>query len=228
MSTVSNGPAARPTRSARGASARLLEEATRRARLTVVPHRRPRAPRVPFVTLVSLILVGGVVGLLCFNTEMQQASFTSSTLEARAASLSDRVQTLEMENQQRQNPNRVAAAAQRAGMVLPDSAKQLSLATGAVTGVGAPATADNTPRLEGRSPVKPAELAPAPTTTYVEAPAAPVSAADQAALADAQAAAALAAATTAATTAGATAATTAGAKPQAQARKNKQNPAGRR
>lgn len=195
MSTVSTGSTARQNRSARGASARLIEEATRRARLSVVPQRRVRAPRVPFVTLVSMILVGGVVGLLCFNTQMQQASFTTSTLEERADNLGARVQTLQMENEQRQNPNRVAAEAQRAGMVLPDSAKQLSLATGEISGVGAPATADNTPRLEGRNPAKPAELAPPPNTTYVEAPAVPAPAADQAALVDAQAAAALAAQT---------------------------------
>lgn len=186
MSTMSSGSVATQPRP-RPRSARLLEQATRRARLTVVPRRRVRAPRVPFVTLVSLILVGGVVGLLLFNTQMQQASFTTSTLEERAANLSARQQTLAMEVQDRRSPNRVAAAAQRAGMVIATSAAQLSLATGKVTGVAAPATAAATPRLEGRTPVKPAELRPPPITTYVQAPA------DQAALADAQAAAVLAA-----------------------------------
>ena len=56
---------------------RLAEDAVARARLTVVPRRRVRAARMPFVTLVSLILLGGVVGLLCFNTQMQQASFAA-------------------------------------------------------------------------------------------------------------------------------------------------------
>ena len=57
---------------------RLAEDAVDRARLTVVPRRRVRAARMPFVTLVSLVLLGGVVGLLCFNTQMQQASFAAT------------------------------------------------------------------------------------------------------------------------------------------------------
>ncbi|MDX6373304.1 MAG: hypothetical protein QOD98_2292, partial [Nocardioidaceae bacterium] len=52
---------------------RLADDAVARARLAVVPRRRIRAARMPFVTLVSLVLLGGVVGLLCFNTQMQQA-----------------------------------------------------------------------------------------------------------------------------------------------------------
>ena len=49
---------------------RFAEAAVERARLTVVPRRATRAPKVPFVALVSLLLVGGVVGLLLFNTSM--------------------------------------------------------------------------------------------------------------------------------------------------------------
>lgn len=177
--TPGTGPARSP---------RPPREATRRARLTVVPRRRVQAPRVPFVTLVSVILLAGVVGLLCFNTQMQQAAFTATTLEERAGNLTARQQTLQMEVEELRNPNRVAQAAQRAGLVIPTSAAQLSLSTGRVTGEAGPADDSATPRLEGRAPVKPAELSPPPTTTYVPAPA------DQAALADAQAAAAAAAA----------------------------------
>ena len=64
---------------------RLAQEAVDRARLTVVPRIRSRAPRMPFVSLVSLVLVGGVVGLLMFNTSMQQASFAVASLEATAS-----------------------------------------------------------------------------------------------------------------------------------------------
>ena len=67
---------------------RIAEAAVERARLTVVPAAGARrAPRVPFVILVSLLLVGGVVGLLLFNTSMQQASFTATALEQQAAVL---------------------------------------------------------------------------------------------------------------------------------------------
>ena len=51
------------------------------------PRRRVRAARVPFVTLVSLLLLGGVVGLLLFNTSMQQASFAATSLEGQASTL---------------------------------------------------------------------------------------------------------------------------------------------
>ena len=55
-------------------------------------------PRLPFVTLVSLVLLAGIVGLLCFNTQMQQASFAATTLEDRAANLTAREQTLHTES----------------------------------------------------------------------------------------------------------------------------------
>ena len=43
---------------------------------------RPRGCRSS--TLVSLVLLGGVVGLLLFNTSMQQASFAATALEQQA------------------------------------------------------------------------------------------------------------------------------------------------
>ena len=62
---------------------RIAEAAVERARLSVVPRVRRRAPRVPFVTLVSLVLLGGVVGLLMFNTSMQQNACAAPSLEHR-------------------------------------------------------------------------------------------------------------------------------------------------
>ncbi len=65
MSTANTAVAATALTRARAP----FEAAVERARLSVVPHRRRvRAPRMPFVTLVSLVLLGGIVGLLCFNT----------------------------------------------------------------------------------------------------------------------------------------------------------------
>ena len=57
---------------------RIAQEAVEKARLSVVPRVRTRAPQVPFMTLVSLVLISGVVGLLLFNTSMQQASFAAT------------------------------------------------------------------------------------------------------------------------------------------------------
>ena len=119
MSTRTPAPRAVP---------RLAEDALTRARLTVVPRRRVRAARMPFVTLVSLVLLGGVVGLLCFNTQMQQASFAATSLEAQSGNLAAREQTLHDELQALRNPQNLAAQAQAAGMVVPQSSCTVQLA----------------------------------------------------------------------------------------------------
>ena len=46
------------------------------------------------VALVSLVLLGGVVGLLLFNTSMQQASFAMDTYQDRAVTLAAREEQL--------------------------------------------------------------------------------------------------------------------------------------
>ena len=69
------------------------------------------------MTLVSFVLLAGVVGLLMFNTSMQQASFAATTLEQQAATLDAREQTLQMELDVLRDPQRVALKAQRMGMV---------------------------------------------------------------------------------------------------------------
>lgn len=150
---------------------RIAQEAVDKARLTVVPRVRTRAPRVPFMTLVSLVLVGGIVGLLLFNTSMQQASFTASALETEADTLAAREQTLRMELDELRNPQRVATEAQAMGMVIPSAPVFLDLETGKTVGVRTPATRENAIQLQPPAPTKPAVLAPEPT--YVEVPAAP-------------------------------------------------------
>ena len=150
---------------------RLAQEAVDKARLTVVPRVRTRAPRVPFVTLVSLVLVGGIVGLLLFNTSMQQASFTAAALETQADTLAGREQTLRMELDELRDPQRVATQAQAMGMVIPSNPVFLDLESGRTIGVRTPTTRDNAINLLPPAPIKPANLAPAPT--IVEVPAAP-------------------------------------------------------
>jgi hypothetical protein len=105
-----------------------------------VPRLRRRAHRVPFVTLVSLVLLGGVVGLLLFNTSMQQASFAAADLERQAAVLSAREQALALEVEELRNPARLARQACEIGMVAGPTAAFIDLATGKVTGKPTPAT----------------------------------------------------------------------------------------
>jgi hypothetical protein len=153
---------------------RLAEDAVARARLAVVPRRRVRAARMPFVTLVSLVLLGGVVGLLCFNTQMQQASFAATSLETEANNLAARQQTLHSELQTLNDPQHLAARAQGLGMVVGESACTVRLAGGTTDSDCAPATAANTPTLLPKPPKKPSVLDPKPIV--VEVPAAPGSA----------------------------------------------------
>jgi hypothetical protein len=141
---------------------RIAQEAVDKARLTVVPRVRTRAPRVPFVTLVSLVLLGGIVGLLLFNTSLQQASFSASALEGEADSLAAREQTLRMELDQLRDPQRVALEAQQMGMVIPSSPVFLDLQTGKTLGVRTPATRENAIQLMPPAPIKPRVYEPDP------------------------------------------------------------------
>ena len=125
----------------------LEPSALQRARLTVVPRRRVQASRFPFVTLVSLILLGGVVGLLCFNTSMQQAAFTEARLEKQATNLAAQQQSLEMDLEKLRDPQHVAEAAEKQGMVIAGSPVMLHVSTGKVSGEATPANGDVTPPL---------------------------------------------------------------------------------
>ena len=126
---------------------------------------------MPFVTLVSVVLLGGIIGLLCFNTQMQQASFTAATLEERAANLSAREQTLHSELQALRDPQHVAVLATRAGMVAPVDACTVRLGAGLAPGTCTPANRDHTPNPFSPAPPKPAVLDPAPVVVEVQAPA---------------------------------------------------------
>jgi hypothetical protein len=140
-----------------------------RARLTVVPRLRTRTSPLPFVTLVSFVLLAGVIGLLMFNTSMQQAAFTATTMEQQAATLQAREQTLRMELDVLRDPQSVALKAQRMGMVVPATPAFMRLSDGKVLGTPTAATREDGLRLLPRPPKKPAVLDPAPTVVKVRA-----------------------------------------------------------
>lgn len=138
-----------------------------KARLRVVPGRAPTHTRVPFMALVSLVLLGGIIGLLLFNTSMQQAAFATTALESQAGTLAARQQTLEMELDVLRNPQRVAERAQAMGMVPGGTPAYLQLPSGKVLGEPAPATAENGIRLWARPEPKPEILDPDPIVRQV-------------------------------------------------------------
>lgn len=148
---------------------RIAEAAVERARLTVVPRIRSRAPRVPFVTLVSLILVGGVVGLLMFNTTMQQNSFRATALETQADELKSQQQTLELELERLRDPQRVAEQAQQMGMVPAVNPAFIRLGDGTVLGEATEASPKDGFDVRPPAAKKPPVLSPKPI--FVEVPA---------------------------------------------------------
>lgn len=141
-----------------------------RARLTVVPDARRQATRVPFVSLVTMVLLGGVVGLLLFNTSMQQAAFATTALEAQADNLAARQQTLQAELDELRSPQSVAERAVALGMVVPSDPAFLDLETGEVTG-GRPAHGvEDRLRLKPLPKPKPKVLDPDPRMIDIPAP----------------------------------------------------------
>ncbi len=137
---------------------RIADYAVERARLTVVPRRQTTAPRMPFVILVALVLLGGVVGLLLFNTSMQQASFKATALEQQAAQLHATEQSLQMELDQLRDPQLVASRAQELGMVPLVNPAFIRLSDGTVLGNPVPASSLDAQRLTPLPSRKPAEL----------------------------------------------------------------------
>jgi cell division protein FtsB len=147
---------------------RLAEVAVQRARLTVVPRPlvRSRAPRVPFVIFVSAILLAGVIGLLMFNTSMQQASFRASALSQQADDLTARQEALNLELQALRDPQHIAFEARQLGMTMPGSPGVLKLGDGStapkILNNPTPALPGNVPPLNAPAPKMPAALNPPP------------------------------------------------------------------
>jgi len=133
---------------ARARLPRFADTAVERARLTVVPRRRrPQAPRLPFAILVGVVLLAGVVGLLMFNTSMQQASFTATALEASAGALHAEEQSLRMELDRLRDPQQVATRAEQLGMVPMANPAFLRLSDGRILGSAVPAAPTDGQRI---------------------------------------------------------------------------------
>lgn len=152
---------------ARSRLPRIAEQAIERARLTVVPRTRANAPRTPFVVVVAVVSLVGVLGLLMFNTSMQQSSFAAAELEQRQDAVRAREQQLQMELDRLRDPQRVAQEAQRLGMVPMLTPVFLDLSDGKVIGEAAPASALDRMRLRPRPPRVPDAYVVAPEVVEV-------------------------------------------------------------
>lgn len=152
---------------ARSRVPRIAEAAVERARLTVVPRRTQKAPKVPFVSLVSLLLVTGVVGLLLFNTTMQQASFTATSLETQASVLDAKEQSLQMNLDMLRDPQKVALRGKRMGMVPASTPAFIRLQDGKVLGIPAVSGPTESMRITPLPTRKPKNLRPDPVIVEV-------------------------------------------------------------
>lgn len=153
-----------------GRSQRTAAVAVERARLSLVPPRRVRPPRAPFAVLVFAVLAAGIVGLLLFNTHMQQASFHATQLQQEADDLTARQQKLDMELEALRYPQRLAQAGRDLGLVVPPVPTFISLADGKVLGVPTVATPDDAERITGRPATLPPALNPPPIIKKVIVP----------------------------------------------------------
>ena len=127
-----------PVRAARPAIA-----AVERARLALVPVRRTDAPRAPFAVLVLLILGAGVVGLLMFNTQMQQDSFYATRLQHQADTLTAQQESLQLELDSLRDPQMLGQHARQLGMVQPPVPAFVDLVTGRIVGIATAATSQD-------------------------------------------------------------------------------------
>lgn len=151
---------------------RFAEAAVERARLTVVPPRalgRTQAARTPFAVLVLGMLVAGVVGLLMFNTNMQQASFKATALQQKVSTLTAQEQSLSMELDQLRDPQTLARTAkQELHMVAPATPAFVRLSDGRILGTPTPTTGNDAVRINPLPAQVPAAIAR--RTIIVEAP----------------------------------------------------------
>ncbi|TIC80973.1 hypothetical protein [Nocardioides sp. GY 10127] len=128
-----------------------LERTVGRTRLRSVPAVRTPAARMPFVVLIGVLLLGGVVGLLMFNTSLQSAAFTETALESQATTLTARQEELSTELETLRDPQTIARKAQRLGMEIPAAPVFLKLSDGKVVGDVADATVGSTLNLRQKT-----------------------------------------------------------------------------
>ena len=148
---------------------RFAEEAVERARLTVVPPLSGRPPTAPFIILVMAILVSGVLGLLAFNTSMQDKAFETTRLQAKADALKAKRQRLALELSAMRDPQALASRAKRMGMVPPPAPAFLSLKDGTVKGDAQPAVGGAGIQINQNPSKKPPALNPKPIVVKVPA-----------------------------------------------------------
>lgn len=143
-----------------------LQALRRRANLRVVRPGARRAGTVPFLMTIGVLLLGGIVGLLMFNTSMQNVAFQQNALQAEATNLAAQQQALDLQLAALNNPQHIASTARGLGMVIPQTPAFIRIPSGQVLGTPAPANGSATPNLWAPNPMP--YYAPPPASAVVK------------------------------------------------------------
>jgi hypothetical protein len=157
------------TAPSRSRLSRLADAVSVSDRLALVPGGRATASRTPFVALIVVMLVGGVLGLLAFNTQMQQRSFAASRLQREATALTAQQQGLRMDLQTLRDPQHLAVSAKKLGMVAPANPAFVMLGTGKVLGDPLATTMADQVAINQPAAPKPSALNPPAKIVHVPA-----------------------------------------------------------
>ncbi|MCL2316117.1 MAG: hypothetical protein FWC46_03385 [Actinomycetia bacterium] len=141
-------------------------------RITNQPHR---LARIPFLIMLSVMLLGGMVGVLVLTTMIQSQAQALRTYQTRATALGNEQAALAVEVAQLRSPTHLIQAASAIGLRPNPAPGVLSLVDGTVSGVPAPVPADALPNQVWSGPVTrtsppPIKLMPVPGAVAASAP----------------------------------------------------------
>jgi len=145
-------PPTPPKRPASPANSRARRP--KRARLRVVkPAPRRRRSRTPLLILSGILIAGLLVGIVALQALVSQTSFRMQDLEARTHELQLQYGALTARAAALSAPSRIAAAARRHGMVLPDASQVQTLRVPGVTSRSSGSTTSDAPPSAALKPV---------------------------------------------------------------------------
>lgn len=110
-----------------------------RPALRVVPARRRRRAQRRFVLLLAGVLLLAIGAVLVLSSEVDARAFQITSLQARLATATQRLQALEAQEQELAAPATLAARAKALGLVPDAGPVFLELPSGRVLGVPQPA-----------------------------------------------------------------------------------------
>ena len=127
---------------------------SRRAPLRVVrPARGRRRSRAPLLILSGAIIAGLLVGIVSLQALVAQQSFRMQDLQGRTQQLQLQYGELKARAAALSAPSRVAAAARRQGMVLPDASQVQTIRVPGVASSAKGTTQSDVPPSAGLKPI---------------------------------------------------------------------------